>query len=169
MPYLQHIALTIFLSVSLFRPWPADGEFLRPVLMSVANALENITVAILGLFCLLVRTAVILLDILDHKLANDLSLMKNEALLEEWRRMYGLICLQLVHQINKSFGLVLLVGISSIFVSFITDSFALTAGLRYDDDSLSVHFSLLLIKNALLLGMITCGPCQFRSKVYNIS
>lgn len=132
----------------------------------MANILENITVGVLVLFCLLVWTAIALQEALGQQLITNPTIVGDEVRLEEWRQAYGLAGGQLTSRINNSFGLVLLVAISSIFVNFITVTFALTSGFRPNgNDSLQIQFSLILLKNFALLWVITFGPYLLRSKV----
>lgn len=130
-------------------------------MLTLANILENLTISILALFCLLVWLATALFAALDD-IIKDVNRF-NALRLEHWRHSFNQVN-QLIGHINECFGFILLVAVSSIFGNFITISFALSSGYRYKNE-LQMQYLLLLVKHSVILWLITYAPYRLRSKV----
>jgi len=142
----------------------------RPIAITITNFFDIITVSILVLFFILVWMATAMLEALKQVapstyVDNNYSADDKNKKMEEWRQNFDKVN-QVIGGINQCFGLILLLAIASIFLNFITDSFALmVSGIIEGQTEMLWLYIIRLVKNTTLLWMITLGPYRLRSKV----
>ena len=168
-PLLQHICVTVYMSASLFFQ-PDFYSLFRPIAITITNFFDIITVSILVLFFILVWMATAMLEALKQVAPSTYGDKSHSAddknkKMEEWRQNFNKVN-QVIGGINQCFGLILLLTIASIFLNFITDSFALmVSGIIEGQTEMLWLYIIRLVKNTTLLWMITLGPYRLRSKV----
>lgn len=85
------------------------------------------------------------------------------ARLETWRRNHALAC-ELVEMVNKCFGLVMLITLVNIFVSFVTTSFEIVRSMQ-DDETLPSLLIFIFVKKTILLILMFYEPYRLQAEV----
>ncbi len=170
------MVLNLNLAIEDFRP---SADLAETLIEALSKISEVVSLSILVLFCVLVWATSHMFRYLNFKFAefanscsssldllNSLDLVESE--LEKWRRHHSLVC-QLVEQINSCFGIILLVGVIHSFVSFITDSFEITAIMALSSNkSLQTHFLIRFSQHFLLLSLVCLGSHYLQSEVRSL-
>ena len=133
-----------------------------------------IALSIQLLLFVLIWDASILFAELDQQIYNVLrrtQVSELESYLESWRRKHFLVC-TLVHDINRCFGMTMLVSIVYYLISFTTDISTILNifGLCRSKASLfkagfKVHMIFLVIKNLFQFSTLIIAPYNLQAKV----
>ncbi len=156
------------MSASLFFQPDLDSLF-RPIAITITNCFDIITVSIVILFFILVWMATSMIEALKQVIPtyadNNYSADdKNNRKMEKWRQNFNKV-IQFISGINQCFGLILLLTVASIFLNFITDSFALMVAVVEGHTAELWVYLIRLVKQTTLLWLIILGPYRLRSKV----
>jgi len=87
--------------------------------------------------------------------------------LELWRRQHAAVCL-LIHQLDDTFGLVLLIAVCNTYVGFINISFEMALAFQ-DGNTVQTRFAILFIKQVIRTVVITYGPYLIRHEALKIN
>lgn len=162
---MQDFGISSYLSITKLAP-PADAQFISvsvTFLRAILVLFEEISVSVLVLFAILLATASELFYVLRIQLKRTAP---NELEMENYRRYHAPVC-RFITKINHSFGLVLLIAISSGIVSFILGTFEIVIKFSDDNNSVKEQISAMLnfTKYFLRLTVITIGPCRIQHQV----
>ena len=158
------------LTINNFRP---SAKLVETSIEALSQMTETLSFSILVLFCVLVwSTSHIFrnlnLEIIYFTSPTSLSLDSSlgcvRTQLENWRRYHTLAC-QLVVQINKCFGIILLVAMTHSFVSFIIDSFEITIMAFNYNHLPQTHFVIRFGQHFFHFLMVCLGSYLLQSEV----
>lgn len=152
-----------------------DLGVMRSLAIVLANFSRMTIISVFLLFCVTARVITLVFKALNKQIVNlteaekilpiYLSARILNLRLEKWRRNHTLAC-ELVDMANKCFGLVMLVTIINVFVSFVTTSFEIVSSMGNHE---SLPFSLLLIfvNKSILLAIVFFESYRLQSEVAN--
>lgn len=108
-------------------------------------------------FFILVRTVVVLFDVLKQRMEAMVEIGFNvEKVAEDlkaWKRHHSLVC-QLVTCINQKFGIILVIAFTHGFVAFVTNFYRFFSSWQTDEDvNLPLPYLFLFIEQALFLSI----------------
>ncbi|KZS12632.1 Uncharacterized protein APZ42_022817 [Daphnia magna] len=151
-----------------------DMGVLSPLAIVLSNVSRTTIVSVFLLFCVLVRVIMLVFQTLNDQIAHldetdqfpSLYLTSRvlNIRLEKWRRNHTLAC-ELVEMVNQCFGIVMLVTVVNVFISFITTTFEIVRSMQ-DDATIPVLFTVIFIKKSILLSIIIYEPYRLQSEVY---
>jgi hypothetical protein len=87
--------------------------------------------------------------------------------LELWRRQHAAVCL-LIHQLDDTFGLVLLIAVCNTYVGFINISFEMALAFQ-DGNTVQTRFAILFIQQVVRTVVITYSPYLIRHEALKIN
>lgn len=168
---LQDCVSHLLISIRSFY-W--DMGVLSPLAIVLSNVSRTTIVSVFLLFCVLVRVIMLVFQTLNDQIAHldetdqfpSLYLTSRvlNIRLEKWRRNHTLAC-ELVEMVNQCFGIVMLVTVVNVFISFITTTFEIVRSMQ-DDATIPVLFTVIFIKKSILLSIIIYEPYRLQSEVY---
>jgi hypothetical protein len=145
---------------------------MSPLAIVLANFSRITIISVFLLFCVLARVLTLIFQGLNEQI-NDLdepekfsSVYSSRILnvrLEKWRRNHTLAC-QLIEMINKCFGLVMVMTVVNVFVSFITTAFEIVNFIQ-ENDTIPVMFVFIFAKKSCLLTIIIYEPYRLQAEV----
>lgn len=145
---------------------------MRPLAIVLANISRTTVMSVYFLFCVLTRIVTLVFQGLNEqiayldeakKFAPFYSTRILNIRLEKWRRNHALAC-RLVELINSSLGLVMLMTIVNVFVTFITTSFEIVRSMR-DFEPVPFLFVYIFIKKFILLIVLIYEPYRLQAEV----
>ncbi|EFX71548.1 hypothetical protein DAPPUDRAFT_327106 [Daphnia pulex] len=149
-----------------------DMGVMSPLAIVLANFSRMTIISVFLLFCVLARVLTLIFQGLNEQI-NDLdepekfsSVYSSRILnlrLEKWRRNHTLAC-QLIEMINKCFGLVMVITVVNVFVSFITTTFEIVNCIQ-ESDTIPVMFVFIFAKKSCLLTIIIYEPYRLQAEV----
>ncbi|XP_057367568.1 uncharacterized protein LOC130688593 [Daphnia carinata] len=138
-----------------------DMGKLRPLAIILSNISRMTIASVFLLFCVLARVITLVFRGLNEQITHlteaetllpfFLSSRVLNVRLEKWRRNHTLAC-ELVDMVNKCFGLVMLVTIVNVFVSFVTTSFEIVSSVG-NNETLPFLLIFIFIKKSILLAI----------------
>lgn len=147
--------------------------FLSPLALVLANISRTTIISVFLLFCILVRVITLIFQGLNEQLLHlnepekFSSIYSSNRILnvrmEKWRRNHTLIC-QLIEMINKCFGLVMVITVVNVFVSFITTTFEIVNCIQ-ESDTIPFMFVSIFLKKSCLLTIIIYEPYRLQAEV----
>ena len=154
-----------------------DFGVMRSMAVVVSNISRTTITSVFFLFCVMARVMTLIFKSLNKQIANLADAEKIlpsiyltsrilNIRLEKWRRNHTLAC-ELVEMANKCFGLVMLVTIVNVFVSFVTTSFEIVRSMG-DNETLPLTLLLIFAKKSILLAIIFFESYRLQSEVYSI-
>lgn len=118
-------------------------------------------------FFILVRTVVVLFDVLKQRMETmvEIGLYVEEVSedLKAWKRNHSLVC-QLVTCINRKFGIILVIAFSNGFVSFITNFYRLFSTWQTEKE-VNLPYLYLFIEQSLFLSIFIIASYRFQTYV----
>ncbi|KAK4025380.1 hypothetical protein OUZ56_014453 [Daphnia magna] len=159
----------LFISVRSFY-W--DMGFLSPLAIILSNVSRTIIISVFLLFSVLARVITLVFQDINEQIARldeieqvtsvcSTSRILNGRL-ETWRRNHTLAC-ELVDMVNKCFGLVMLITLVNIFVSFVTTSFEIVRSMQ-DDETLPSLLIFIFVKKTILLILMFYEPYRLQAE-----
>ncbi|XP_046634688.1 uncharacterized protein LOC124313899 [Daphnia pulicaria] len=148
-----------------------DMGVMRPLAIVLANISRTTAMSVYFLFCVLTRIVTLVFQGLNEqiayldeakKFAPFYSTRILNIRLEKWRRNHALAC-RLVELINSSLGLVMLMTIVNVFVTFITTSFEIVRSMR-DFEPVPFLFVYIFIKKFILLIVLIYEPYRLQAE-----
>jgi hypothetical protein len=147
--------------------------FLSPLAIVLANISRTIIASIFLLFFVLARVITLVFQGINEQIVHldqvehvpqcySVSRILNIRL-EKWRRNHTLAC-ELVESVNKCFGLVMLVTLVNVFVSFVTTSFEIVRSME-DDETLPYLLVFIFVKKSILLTIMFYEPYRLQAEV----
>ena len=147
--------------------------FLSPLALVLANISRTTIISVFFLFCILVRVITLIFQGLNEQLLHLNEPEKFSSIyssnrilnirLEKWRRNHTLVC-RLIEMINKCFGLVMVITVVNVFISFITTTFEIVRSMQ-DDATIPVLFVVIFVKKSILLSIIIYEPYRLQAEV----
>ena len=148
---------------------------MSPLAIVLANISRTTIISVFLLFCVMARVITLVFQGLNEQIIHMdeddqfspfyLTSRILNARLEKWRRNHTLAC-ELVEMANKCFGLVMLVTIVNVFVSFVTTSFEIVRSMG-DNETLPLTLLLIFAKKSILLAIIFFESYRLQSEVYS--
>ncbi|KAI9562674.1 hypothetical protein GHT06_010128 [Daphnia sinensis] len=149
-----------------------DMGVLSPLAIVLSNVSRTTIVSVFLLFCVLVRVIMLVFQTLNEQIAHLDETEQFPSLyltsrvlnmrLEKWRRNHTLAC-ELVEMVNQCFGIVMLVTVVNVFISFITTTFEIVRSMQ-DDATIPVLFIVIFIKKSILLSIIIYEPYRLQAE-----
>ena len=97
-----------------------------------------------------------------------MALPGNTTLLERWKVHHAMVA-RLIHQLNQTFGVILLTAIGSAFVAFIANTFSLVTSMQAGQAVFSLSFIIFLTKHSLRLTWIISSSYLLKCRVMDVS
>ena len=149
---------------------------MSPLVIVLANISRTTIISVFLLFCILARVLTLMFQGLNEQISHldepdkFSSIYLNSRILnvrlEKWRRNHTLAC-QLIEMINKCFGLVMVITVINVFVSFITTTFEIVSCIQ-ESDTIPFLFVFIFVKKSCLLTIIIYEPYRLQAEVYII-
>lgn len=146
---------------------------MRPLAIILSNISRMTIASVFLLFCVLARVITLVFQGLNEQISHlteadkllpfFLSSRILNVRLEKWRRNHTLAC-ELVDMVNKCFGLVMLVTIVNVFVSFVTTSFEIVSSVG-NNETLPFLLIFIFIKKSILLAITFHESFRLQSEV----
>ncbi|XP_057367581.1 uncharacterized protein LOC130688601 [Daphnia carinata] len=159
-----------FISIKSFY-W--DMGVLRPAAIVLSNLSRTTIISVFLLFCVLARVITLIFQGLNEQIDHLDQPQKFSPLysgsrilnvrLEKWRRNHTLAC-KLVDMVNQCFGLVMVITVINVFVSFITTTFEIVSSIQ-EDDTIPFVFVFIFVKKSILLTIIIYEPYCLQAEV----
>jgi hypothetical protein len=152
-----------------------DMGLMSPLAIVLANISRTTIISVFLLFCVMARVITLVFQGLNEQIARIdeaeqfspfyLTGRIWNGRLEKWRRNHALAC-ELVEMVNKCFGVVMLVTVVNVFVSFITTTFEIVRSMQ-EDATIPVLFVFIFVKKSILLSIIIYEPYRLQAEVIN--
>jgi hypothetical protein len=149
---------------------------MSPLAIILSNISRTTIISVFLLFCVMARVITLVFQGLNEQIAHIdeaeqfspfyLTSRILNVRLEKWRRNHTLAC-ELVEMVNKCFGLVMLVTVVNVFVSFITTTFEIVQSMQ-DDATIPVLFVFIFVKKSILLSIIIYEPYRLQAEVKHL-
>nr|CAH0103455.1 unnamed protein product [Daphnia galeata] len=150
-----------------------DMGFLSPLALVLANISRTTIISVFLLFCILVRVITLIFQGLNEQLFHLNEPEKFSSIyssnrilnirLEKWRRNHTLVC-RLIEMINKCFGLVMVITVVNVFISFITTTFEIVNCIQ-ESDTIPFMFVSIFLKKSCLLTISIYEPYRLQAEV----
>ena len=147
--------------------------FLSPLALVLANISRTTIISVFFLFCILVRVITLIFQGLNEQLLHLNEPEKFSSIyssnrilnirLEKWRRNHTLVC-RLIEMINKCFGLVMVITVVNVFISFITTTFEIVNCIQ-ESDTIPFMFVSIFLKKSCLLTISIYEPYRLQAEV----
>ena len=135
--------------------------------LGTVRALQVVAQSVMILFGLLAWTASDLFRVLSSQL-NDSNKTPCPVLLERWKGHHALVA-RFLHQLNETFGVVLMTAIGSAFVAFIANTFSLVISMQAGQAVFNISFIIFLTKHSARLTWIISSAYRIKSRVMDVS
>ena len=147
--------------------------WMSPLAIVLANISRTTIISVFLLFCVMARVITLVFQGLNEQIIHMdeddqfspfyLTSRILNARLEKWRRNHTLAC-ELVELVNKCFGLVMVITVVNVFLSFITTTFEIVRSMQ-DDATIPVLFVVIFVKKSILLSIIIYEPYRLQAEV----
>ncbi|XP_046636938.1 uncharacterized protein LOC124315351 isoform X2 [Daphnia pulicaria] len=149
-----------------------DMGLMSPLAIVLANISRTTIISVFLLFCVMARVITLVFQGLNEQIVRIdeaeqfspfyLTGRIWNGRLEKWRRNHALAC-ELVEMVNKCFGVVMLVTVVNVFVSFITTTFEIVRSMQ-EDATIPVLFVFIFVKKSILLSIIIYEPYRLQAE-----
>jgi len=150
---------------------------MSPVAIVLANFSRTTIISVFLLFCVLARVTTLIFQGLNEQINHLDEPEKYSSIhptgrilnvrLEKWRRNHTLAC-QLTEMINTCFGLVMVITVINVFVSFITTTFEIVNCIQ-ESDTIPFMYVFIFAKKSCLLTIIIYEPYRLQAEVIHIT